>query len=298
MHGACMARPRSSSQSYSLCSVTMTRFERGRLVAVLLLLLLTHGVESFTRPAAATRATITMMAGESKYLSSNKPVFVAGGSRGLGLEVIKQLVSRGNLVHALVRRQESVDMLRRMSPLVTPTLGDAMDEAAVQGCMQGCIAAVTTLGGKPDIEGAARVDYVGNSNVVEQAGILGCERIVLVTSLGCGKTRGAISDQVYAVLKDALIAKDKAERDLRTYTNLDWTIIRPGGLKSDPATGSAILTDDIMAAGVVNRADVATMVIKCLGSEGKSTRRELTCIDPTQNNDYATIGAMYVPFTV
>ena len=29
----------------------------------------------------------------------------------------------------------------------------------------------------------------------------------------------------------------------------DWTIIRPGGLKSDPATGVAILTADTMASG-------------------------------------------------
>jgi hypothetical protein len=85
---------------------------------------------------------------------------------------------------------------------VTVTIGDAMDESSIQKvrgkvigsclqfglltilfvlkCMEGCIAAITTLGGK-EIEGQQRVDYVGNSNVVEQAGILGVERIILVT---------------------------------------------------------------------------------------------------------------------
>jgi hypothetical protein len=46
------------------------------------------------------------------------------------------------------------------------------------------------------------------------------------------------------------VAKNKAERDLKTYTNLDWTIIRPGGLKSDAPTGKAIVTPDIMASGI------------------------------------------------
>ena len=46
--------------------------------------------------------------------------------------------------------------------------------------MQGCIAAITTLGGKP-ADGKERIDYIGNSNVIEQAGILGVERIILVT---------------------------------------------------------------------------------------------------------------------
>ena len=32
--------------------------------------------------------------------------------------------------------------------------------------------------------------------------------------------RSAVSPQVYAVLEEALIAKDKAERDLKLYTNL------------------------------------------------------------------------------
>jgi hypothetical protein len=44
----------------------------------------------------------------------------------------------------------------------------------------GCVAAITTLGGKQN-EGQERVDYMGNSNVIEQAGILGVERIILVT---------------------------------------------------------------------------------------------------------------------
>lgn len=42
----------------------------------------------------------------------------------------------------------------------------------------------------------------------------------------------------------------------------DWTIVRPGGLKSDAPTGQAILTEDRMASGSVDRADVAEMIIK------------------------------------
>ena len=109
-----------------------------------------------------------------------------GGSSGVGLEIVKQLVGAGAPVKALVRRPEAKTMLEEMKG-VTAVLGDAKDEAAVQGCMEGCVAAVTTLGGKTD--DGVRIDYIGNSNVIEQAGILGCERIILVTSVGCGPTR-------------------------------------------------------------------------------------------------------------
>jgi hypothetical protein len=65
----------------------------------------------------------------------------------------------------------------------------------------------------------------------------------------------------------------------------DWTIIRPGGLKSEPATGKAILTEDHLASGVVNRADVADLVVKALAST-KCTRKELSCIDPSQASSF------------
>lgn len=90
----------------------------------------------------------------------------------------------------------------------------------------------------------------------------------------------AISDQVYKVLEAALVEKNKAERDLRTYTNLDWTIIRPGGLKSEPATGTAILTEDVTAFGYIHREDVAALIVKALGTDNVYTRKEFSAIDP------------------
>ena len=108
--------------------------------------------------------------------------------------------------------------------------------------MSGCDAAVTTLGGVN--EDGRRVDYKGNSNVVEAAGILGVTRLLLVTSVGCGDSRGAVSDQVYGVLQDALDAKTKVENQLYKFYKFttDFTVIRPGGLVTAPATGKAELT--------------------------------------------------------
>ncbi|KAJ1429312.1 hypothetical protein B484DRAFT_449466 [Ochromonadaceae sp. CCMP2298] len=228
----------------------------------------------------------------SKYLGK-EPVFVAGGSSGIGLEIIKLLSSMGTPVKVLVRRENAIPMLEAM-PGVTVHKGDALDEKAVQECMNGCIAAITTLGGAPAEGELVRVDYAGNSNVIEQAGILGVERIILVTSVGCGATIGAIPPAVFRTLEPALSAKNKAERDLKMYTNLDWTIIRPGGLRSEAATGQAIVTEDIMASGMVDRKDVAALVVQVLGTSGLCTRRELTCVDPSISSpDYS-----YQPFKI
>ena len=48
---------------------------------------------------------------------------------------------------------------------------------------------------------------------------------------------------------------------------MQWTIIRPGGLKSEPATGSGVLTEDRSVCGAINREDVADLVVKALFSD-------------------------------
>ena len=57
-------------------------------------------------------------------------------------------------------------------------------------------------------------------------------------------------------------------------------------MKSEPATGKAILTENTKASGAINRADVASLVLKALASNGLCTRKELTAIDPTQSAAY------------
>mmetsp|Transcript_5136 Transcript_5136/g.12947 ORF Transcript_5136/g.12947 Transcript_5136/m.12947 type:complete len:176 (-) Transcript_5136:11-538(-) len=156
--------------------------------------------------------------------------------------------------------------------------GDALEAADVIGALDGCDAAISTLGG--DRESQA-VDYKGNMNMIENAGIIGVTRMILVTSIGAGDSKDAIPESAYNVLKDFLVQKTKAENLLiKYYTNTDYTIIRPGGLTSDPATGKAILTEDKKAAGSIHRADVAKLAIKALYSK-KCSQKILAAVDPS-----------------
>jgi len=213
--------------------------------------------------------------------SGYKKVFVAGGSKGVGRIVVDKLLSAGSEVVALVRSDEAVGELSALEG-VTAVQGDAMDYKAVEDAMYGCDSVITTLGGGP---GAAEVgkwvDYVGNNNMIEAAGILGVTRVVLVTSIGCGSSKEATPPSVYEVLKDQLAQKQKAENVLiKYYTNMNWTIIRPGGLVSEKETGNAILTEDTMAIGSIHRADVADLAVQALSSK-KTEKKILSAVDPS-----------------
>jgi len=241
------------------------------------------------RSAALSQSSESASALCAKY----KKVFVAGGSKGVGRSVVDKLVAEGSEVVALVRSDDAVAELSAIDG-VTAIQGDAFDYKTVEGAIDGCDAAVTTLGGSVDDE--KFIDYVGNNNVIEAAGILGCTRVILVTSVGCGNSKEAAPPSVFEVLKDVLAAKTKAENVLiKYYTNMNWTIIRPGGLVSEPMTGNAILTADNMGIGSIHREDVADLTVKALSSPN-TERKVFAAIDPSLSSAANAEGAVFETF--
>ena len=53
---------------------------------------------------------------------------------------------------------------------------------------------------------------------------------------------------------------------MQAIGGLDYTIVRPGGLKNEPGTGKGILTDNPNVCGAIHREDVADCVVKALFS--------------------------------
>lgn len=56
---------------------------------------------------------------------------------------------------------------------------------------------------------------------------------------------------------------------------LSYTIIRPGGLKSEAATNTGVLTEDVTVCGAINREDVASLLVKALFSAAADNKVRL-----------------------
>ena len=67
-----------------------------------------------------------------------------------------------------------------------------------------------------------------------------------------------------------------------------YTIIRPGGLQSEPATGNGVLTADASACGAITREDTAALVVKALFSS-KTDNKVLSAVD---KNKLSTSGPL------
>ncbi|MEG4408658.1 SDR family oxidoreductase [Microcoleus sp. MON2_D5] len=209
-------------------------------------------------------------------MTEKSHIFLAGASRGVGLEIAKLLVEQKMQVTALLRSSPTSTELEAMGLKVVT--GDALDAAAMEAAMSGrepIHAVISTIGSLPKDREIS--DYLGNKNLIDAAVKAGVQKFILVSSIGSGNSAGALPPQALETLGPVLIEKEKAENHL-IESGMIYTVIRPGGLKSEPATGNGILTEDCRVAGSIHRADVAQLVCQCLVSDA-ANNKVLSAVD-------------------
>ena len=192
-----------------------------------------------------------------------RPLVIFGASRGVGLELARLESAAGRRVVAPVRPQSDAAALAEAGAVVLR--GDALAMEEVTGILAGIggeFDIASTLGGTaPD---GRRADDAGNINVIDAAVASGrVRRFLLVTSIGCGEMAPFRSERAIAAFGAAVDAKTRAEERLKA-SGLEWTILRPGGLVSEPATGRGILSQDAEMHGLIHRADVAQLAFRAL----------------------------------
>lgn len=192
-------------------------------------------------------------------------VLLFGATQRTGLEVAKILSGRGDPVTAMVRASSDASGLDALD--VRQITGDAMDPDAVEAAFASgrFRAAITTIGGsRKDLR---RPDVETTKHIVDAARRHSVRRVLLITAIGAGDSRAVLSDNAWKYLGPVIELKTQAEEYLMA-SGLDATILRPGGMQSDAATGTAIKTEDHTVMGIINRADLAALVVGCLDDDG------------------------------
>jgi len=144
-----------------------------------------------------------------------------------------------------------------------PVLLDIENATADQlaSCLLGADAVVFAAGagGGSSAERKRTVDFAGSVLLAEAAQKAGVRRYVQISAIGVDNPLKSDTDPVW---KAYVEAKRDADIELRKST-LDWTIIRPGPLTDDPATGLVTLSPNA-GRGEVTREDVALVVVAVL----------------------------------
>jgi uncharacterized protein YbjT (DUF2867 family) len=195
-------------------------------------------------------------------------VVIAGGHGRIALLLSRRLSDRGDSVVGLIRNPaHAAEVVAAGAEPVTADL-EAVDAATLAGHLDGADAVVFAAGAGPG-SGAERKDTVDRAAaalLADAAQAAGVRRYLLVSAMGVDDAPD--DDAVYSVY---LRAKAAAEQDLRGR-DLDWTVLRPGGLTDDPATGRVRLAPHVER-GRVPRDDVAAVLVALLhepGTAGKT----------------------------
>ena len=193
-------------------------------------------------------------------------VVIAGGHGKIALLLERLLAGRGDQAVGLIRNPAHVaDVGKAGAEAVVCDLEAASaDDVAV--LLSGATAVVFAAGAGPGSGGPRKdsVDRGASVLMADAAGRAGLRRFVQISSMGAGQPPRLGTDEVWAAY---ITAKTAAEDDLRSR-DLDWTILRPGGLTDAPATGRVRLAAPPVPRGTVPRADVAAVIAALLDEPG------------------------------
>jgi uncharacterized protein YbjT (DUF2867 family) len=198
-------------------------------------------------------------------------VVIAGGHGKIALQLERLLAGRGDQAVGLVRNPAHVADVQQAGAEAVVCDLEAASADDVAALLSGADAVVFAAGAGPG-SGVPRKDSVDRgasvlmADAAERAGV---RRFVQVSSMGAGQPPSRDGDEVWAAY---ITAKTAAEDDLRSR-DLDWTILRPGGLTDAPPAGRVRLAAPPVPRGSIPRADVAAVIAGLLDDPGS---RDLT----------------------
>ena len=193
-------------------------------------------------------------------------VVIAGGHGKIALLLERLLADRGDQAVGLIRNPAQVADVQQAGAEAVVCDLEAASAGDLAALLDGADAVVFAAGAGPG-SGVPRKDSVDRAasvlmaDAAERAGV---RRFVQISSMGAGAPPRPGTGEVWAAY---ITAKTAAEADLRVR-DLDWTILRPGGLTDVPATGRVRLAPPPVPAGTVPRAVVAAVIATLLDEPG------------------------------
>lgn len=191
---------------------------------------------------------------------------VIGGSSGVGLECVKDSLSRGHEVTMFARSASQSGLSHDRLNIVD---GDALKEEDVIKALSGVEAVMQTLGVPFNLKlftGPITLFSESTNTLLKAMSSVGLRRLITLTGFGTGDSKNAVGaiqrPGFNLVFGEAYSDKSQQEQMIKA-SDLDWTIVRPGVLRNGAKTGDyRVLVDpEKWRNGVIRRADVADFMV-------------------------------------
>jgi uncharacterized protein YbjT (DUF2867 family) len=197
-------------------------------------------------------------------------IAVVGGHGQVARHLLVELRRTEHTPVALVRSEDYRADLEARGAEVRLLDIERQDADGFAAAFEGCDAVVFAAGGGPDgnIERKRTVDLEGSLKSIEGARKAGIDRFVQVSAIGVDDPIPPDTSEVWRAYVEAKRDADAALRD----SGLAWTILRPGHLTDEPATGRVALGSAVER-GDVPRADVAAVLAAVIDQQATVGRQ-------------------------
>ena len=208
-------------------------------------------------------------------------IAITGASGKTGYRVAEEALKKGFRVKQIIRKNSTTRENLKNTEIIRVSLDNKglLDEA-----LSDVGALIIATGARPsiDLTGPAKVDALGIYRQLQSCKRVGVKRVILVSSLCSGKLFHPLN--LFGMI---LIWKKIGENFLRN-SDLDWTIIRPGGLKESEEFQSENINyskEDVQINGSIPR----RLVAKCCIESIKNKNSIKKVIEVTSSSSYKKI---------
>ena len=191
-------------------------------------------------------------------------IAITGASGKTGFRIVEEAVKKGFKVRQIIRKSSKVSKGLEKLETIRISLDNKQE---LDKSLKNIDALVIATGAKAsvDLTGPAKGDALGVYRQIQSCKRVGIKRVILVSSLCTGKIFHPLN------LFGLILIWKKIGENLIRNSDLEWTIVRPGGLKETEEIKSENIEyskEDTQTKGSIPR----RLVAKC-------------CIDSLKNKD-------------
>ncbi|SDS03871.1 Putative NADH-flavin reductase [Paraoerskovia marina] len=196
-------------------------------------------------------------------------IALIGAHGKVGQLAIPELVDRGHEVSGVIRSEDQSESIEKLgaTPLVLDVAGASFERMVEAFRGHDAVVWSAGAGGKGGAETTYAVDRDAAIRSMDAAKGAGVGRYVMVSFIGAVPNHGVPETDSFYPYTDAKVTADLHLRD----SELDWTILGPGALTEDEATGQiAVYGEDSELPGNdemgTSRGNVALTIAEALAS--------------------------------
>jgi uncharacterized protein YbjT (DUF2867 family) len=185
---------------------------------------------------------------------------VLGASGRTGIYVIQELQSRDSNIRAFSRNIEKAK--ENVSGDFEWVYADVTKPETLTVALQGVDILISTIGSTGG-DNSELIDYQGSINFVDAAKESGVKHIIYMSSIGAGGAENFSTVIINLFTDKAMKWKSLGEEYIRN-SSINFTIVRPGGLRGDPGALGIKLAQGDQIIGWIPRGDVASVLVESI----------------------------------